>query len=64
MSSSCPSVCVCLSVRESRKFANTTLYKPLGQFHQICSFGTLGDEYKLIRFLDQKVRGQGHDHVD
>jgi len=38
--------------------------KLLWEFHHICNFGVLGDKDELIRFWDQKIKGERHDQPE
>ena len=51
--------CVCLNPA-SNSLLTWSLINCLWKFHQIYNFGVVGDKDELIRFWDQKVRGQGH----
>jgi len=38
-------------------------YQRVWEFHQIYTFGAVGDKDELIRFLGEKAKGQGHSQI-
>ena len=58
----CVLPCVCQCVHPES--LSTYFLNRLGNFHQIYSFGALGEKYELTRFWGRKVKGHGDDQIE